>query len=335
MLQGLMTGIKKYQAHPYTRTLPELPAVWQAGQARLLYAKAGGKRADGAPPLVLIPSMINGYEILDLLRERSFARWMAAQGRDVYVLDWGASTLDDGQRSFDALITERLIPALQWAAAENGGSVDVLGYCMGGTLAVAAIQAAPLTTRRAVFLAAPWDFHAGDKKLQQMVSGGAAAGMALITQQGVLPSSWVQGVFASVDPLQAVRKFTSFAAMADDEPRAWRFVAAEDWLNAAADLPRDVAQGCIQIWYLDNAPGRGAWRVSGQAVDPAALSLPSLIVVAGRDQLVPPESSAALRDAIKGAAWVEAPTGHIGLIAGEQAVENVWQPIDAWLRAPA
>jgi polyhydroxyalkanoate synthase len=330
LLQGLMTGIRKYQLHPYERTLPALPVVWQSGEVILLLAKAGGK--NDQPPLLLIPSMINGSSILDLMEERSLARWMAGQGRDVYLLDWGTSIKDDEQASVDRVLRERLIPAIAFAAQESGGPVDVLGYCMAGTLLAAAAQIAPELIRKAVFLATPWDFHAGDKKLQAMVQYWSAGGLALMAQHGILPADWVQSVFASVDPHQSVNKFTNFIDVPDDDPRARRFVAVEDWLNEAADLPREIAQTCIQAWYLDNLPGRGRWKVEGEIIEPSILRGPSLVVVASKDRLVPPQSSAALHTAIPGATWVESPTGHIGLIAGEKAIEDTWSPIDLWLR---
>ena len=64
----------------------ELPAVWQAGAARLLRAQ---QRAPiYTVPVVLVPSMVNGSEILDLLPDRSLLRWLAEQGFESYLLDF-------------------------------------------------------------------------------------------------------------------------------------------------------------------------------------------------------------------------------------------------------
>ncbi len=319
MLQGLMEGIRKYQLHPYERTLPPLPVAWQAGDVRLLDAGGAGR------PLLLIPSMINGSAILDLMEGRSLARWLSQQGRHVYLLDWGRSTDDPGQADINTLLHERLLPAIDAVAGD--GPADALGYCMGGTLLAAAAPRAGARLKRLIFLATPWDFHAGDRKLQGMVQYWSAAGLALSAQQGVLPADWVQTVFASVDPQMALRKFTDFAAMPDDDPRAALFVAVEDWLNDAADLPRAIAQTCIQDWYLDNAPGRGAWRDA----DAREMTHPALVIAAKRDRLVPPESSRALFAALPGAAWQNPDTGHIGLIAGEKAIASVWTPMARWI----
>ncbi|MGH6877669.1 MAG: alpha/beta fold hydrolase, partial [Rhizomicrobium sp.] len=51
-----LTGIERYRHHPYRRTLPDMPLLWQEGTTRLLdYAPAGGV------PLLAVPSLVNRY----------------------------------------------------------------------------------------------------------------------------------------------------------------------------------------------------------------------------------------------------------------------------------
>src|ERR1700754_2016125 len=50
---GFLTGLERYAHHPYRRRLPTLPALWQAGSARLLdYGPADGL------PLLVVPSLV-------------------------------------------------------------------------------------------------------------------------------------------------------------------------------------------------------------------------------------------------------------------------------------
>ena len=46
----------------------------------------------------------------------------------------------------------------------------------------------------------------------------------------------LQALFAAVDPLVALRKFTRFAALPQTAPPAQHFVALEDWLNDGVPL---------------------------------------------------------------------------------------------------
>lgn len=326
MLQNLMEGIRKYQAHPYKDERPALPVFWERGQVKVFQMKGGKGR-----PLLLIPSMINKAGIFDLLPARSFLRWMA-KDRDVFLLDWGESTKDEGQRDFDALLSERLFPALGAVSSEGARPVHTLGYCMGGTFLAAAAQLQTECVHSAVFLATPWDFHAGDQTLSRSVSLYEPSARTFMGQQGLLPAQWIQTIFAGLDPQQLVEKFSKFSRLEEDDPKAIRFVAVEDWLNDGVDLPEKLGQNCIQNWYKKNLPPRKEWFVCGAPIAPNTLTLPAMVVAAARDKLVSPESAKALAEEIQGADYLEAPTGHIGLMAGERSIQDVWQPIVHWLK---
>lgn len=319
-IKRMIAGIQKYQSFSYRRDLSFPAPLWSDGGSRLYhYPAAGTARA----VLLVVPSMINGAEILDLHPNRSFVRWMAGRGVDVYLLDWGAPRDDPGLQQMDGVMA-RLNDAASFVAARAGGAVDALGYCMGGTLLYGAAAARPDLFRKIITLSAPWDFHAGDPTMRAQVMTGAASALQLLEAKNFLPVDWIQTVFAHVNPRLALDKFSSFLDMQGDD--ADLFVAVEDWLNGGQDLSAGVARTCILDWYGHNAPVKGAW------VDLTALrGHPLLLVAAARDILVPPDS------AVAAAQYFEAPTilrpdcGHISLMAGRRAMENVWVPACDWL----
>ncbi len=147
--------------------------------------------------------MINRSAILGLLPEHSFVRWLAGQDYDVYMIDWGEPVQDAGMRDMAGVIRDRLVPALAFAAGK-AGPVHAMGYCMGGTLLAAGAIAAPETMRSVVFLASPWDFHAGDKILTSHIQAGTPSALQMIAEQGTLPANWIQSVFAVVNADRAV-----------------------------------------------------------------------------------------------------------------------------------
>ncbi|HTT81292.1 MAG TPA: alpha/beta hydrolase, partial [Stellaceae bacterium] len=64
---AFLAGLDAYRRHPYRRAVPRVPVLWRAGAVRLLdYG-----RGRGGPAVLLVPSLINRYHILDLLPERS------------------------------------------------------------------------------------------------------------------------------------------------------------------------------------------------------------------------------------------------------------------------
>ena len=183
-------------------------------------------------------------------------------------------------------------------------------------------------------LATPWDFHAG-RPAQAMAMGAVGSAMeGMMAMLGELPVDVIQTLFASLDPVLAERKFAAFAALDPDSDRARGFVALEDWVNDGVPLAAPVARECLTVWYGDNAPARGAWRIADRAVDPGAIDLPALVVIPANDRIVPPESALPLGDALPQAVLLRTGAGHIGMIASHGVEETLWPKIADWLAAP-
>lgn len=327
----MLAGIRKYHEHPYRRLPSVRSVVWSDGTMRVLHTPVTGA-SKGA--VFLIPSLINGADILDLLPEHSFVDWMAARGFETFLLDWGDLAADEAAQSFDTLFACRILPAFESARIRSGRArLGVLGYCMGGTLAAALAYLKPRHVEFLTLLAAPWDFHAGDQSLATRVRLWAPGGRSMAESLGRLPVDWLQILFASVDPLMAAHKFIRFADLSDETLSARIFVAVEDWLNGGSDLPAGIARACFQDWYTDNVTARGDWRVCGQATDPGALSFPALVVASAADRLVPRESAMAFQDAMPAGlcATLAPPCGHIGMMAGRACIAQVWEPVALWM----
>jgi len=336
-LTAMLEGIRKYQDHPFRRTMPELPIVWRGGTARLHYCAANTAVRTGQN-LLIVPSMINKATVLDLLPGKSFVRWLAGQGFDVYMLDWGASVADPAQQTIDELIGVRLCGALDFVA-KQAGSFHALGYCMGGTiLAAAAATWRPESQQKALssltFLASPWNFTAGDRLVADHVRIGTPGALQMISHRGCLPAEWIQSVFAAANAGRAMEKFIRFAAMDQDSEAARLFVVTEDWLNDGLDLPAGVAQHCIMDWYGQNLPAQHKWCVGDKVVDLSTLDMPVLVVASDRDQLVPADSSLAMLPHLRYGSVLQPPCGHVGMMSGRRAEEKLWQKLADWLIRP-
>lgn len=320
-----LKGIERYRDHAYRRALVDPPVLWQDGSTRLL--DYGGT---GAPVLV-VPSLVNCAYILDLMAEKSLLRWLASNGLRPLLVDWGAP--GDLERGFTLTdyIAGRLEGALDAAAAAAGEPMAVMGYCMGGNLALALAVRRPRRVSALALLATPWDFHAERAEQARLLGALAPSLKAAFAALGELPVDVLQTLFAALDPLLALRKFSRFAELGDNDPRTREFVALEDWLNDGVPLALPVAEAVLIDWYGANAPARGAWRVAGRIVDPARCTMPSLVVVPAQDRIVPPGSARALGAALP-AAETWAPTlGHIGMVVSREAPRAVWEPLHDWL----
>ena len=324
-----LDGVERYRRHPYRRDLGEPPVLWQEGTTRLL-----DYRPRGGPPVLVVPSLINRAYILDLAAGQSLLRHLADRGLRPLLIDWGA--LGEDERHFDVgdYVVRRLEPAAEVARQAAGGVAPVvLGYCMGGLLALALADRRPELASALALLATPWRFHA-ERAEQARLLGVLAEPIARsYAALGEVPVDVLQALFAAQDPLLVLRKFSRFAELAPDSAVALGFVALEDWLNDGVPLSIPVARDCLGGWYGEDRPGRGQWRVAGKAIRPRDIKIPALVVVPAQDRIVPPATAAALADELPQAETWTPRLGHIGMIVAREAPSVVWEPLAAWLLA--
>lgn len=329
-LQQMLLGIRAYQMHEWTAPRRALETIWQEGEVRLLAAAALDTNAD-RPFVLLIPSMINRSYILDLMPGRSMMQCLEGHGMYPVLLDWGNSIADTGQADLSAVVLQRLIPAMRFLMQRSGRSIHAFGYCMGGTLLAAAASRLREGLQSATFLAAPWDFHAGSQTLLTRVRFWAPSAAGLMREKTHLPMEWVQTVFASLNPIQSVQKFSKFAAMDPHSEDAKTFIAVEDWLNDGIDLPAALGQEVIDTWFLRNMAANGEWILDGRRVRVEDIQCPALVITSPRDKLVEAPCALALAKEMPQAEIMQPDCGHIGMIAGQRAIEDVWQPMAAWM----
>lgn len=324
--ERFLAGVNAYRRHPYRRNVTDPPAVWREGTTRLLdYGPAGGR------PLLVIPSLVNRAFVLDLRQGRSLMRHLAAAGFRPFLVDWDSP--GETERSFDltAYIAGRLQRILDWVIAKAGGPIGVIGYCMGGNLALALTQRRLKDVAALALLATPWDFHAGvpERALQMHAMAGAVEGQ--LDLMGVMPVDSLQAMFALLDPYRVPGKYQSFAGLDSGTERAVDFVALEDWLNDGVPLAAPVARECLFGWYVDNRPGRGTWLVDNRPVRPEEVAVPILAMVPAQDYIVPPQSALPLVGALPKVKHHMVEAGHIGMVAGRTAPEILYGPLTAWL----
>jgi polyhydroxyalkanoate synthase len=323
----LVAGIAAYRRDPYIRTLKEPPLHWAESETRLLdFGEVS--RAVGRPTVLFVPSLINRAYILDLLPQESMLRWLAGQGTHPYLLDWGWP--GEIERKFT--LTDYVAGRLDRALASIPGPIVLAGYCMGGLLALAAALRQPDKVKALALLATPWDFHAADPKQAKSLSDTLPLLEAMMRFSGTLPIDALQTMFTMLDPFGVSEKYRSFAQLDKASARAKRFVAIEDWLADGVPLAAPVAREAFGGWYGDSNPAQGNWRVAGLVVDPAHFNGPAFCAIPTRDRLVPPESAKPLGAAFRNATIIEPETGHIGMIAGTNAREALWQPFANWLK---
>lgn len=319
-------GVNRFAAAARPAPMPALPEIWSEGTTRLLHAEARGR------PVILIPSLVNRAHILDLDPDHSLVRYLADAGHDTYLVDWDAPGPAELSFTIDHYV-DRLERIRDHVIGTSGETPVIVGYCMGGNLALALAHRAPEKIKAMALLATPWDFHAMPSSATAMLTAMLPGMKQLIATVGNLPVDVIQAMFSSRDPGNVIRKFRRFAAMKPEGKEARSFVLLEDWLNDGVPLAAAVARECLEDWYVKNTPMKGTWTSGGTPLDPGELTVPALVVIPDHDTIVPPASAAPLAELLPDVTLIKAAVGHIGMVAGSRARTTLYAPLSEWIAA--
>jgi polyhydroxyalkanoate synthase len=315
--QGALAGLRAYQQAERPPRPPAMPVIATAGRAMLRDFGGAG------PPVLFVPSLINPPDVLDLSKGNSLLRWLTAQGVRPLLVDWGSPSERDRDLSISGHVEQLLLPLIDAV----GAPVTLAGYCLGGTMAVAAAALRPDVVRGMALLATPWRFTGFPQDARQALTcvwkqtHGAAEAL------GVLPMEVLQANFWQMEPARTVTKFEHFATLDPESAAARAFVILEDWANDGPPLTLGAARELLVDFFGADLPGTGAWRVGGQAIDPADLRCRVLDVVSTSDRIVPAASAIGLGERLT------LDLGHVGMIVGGRARAQLWEPLAHWLCA--
>jgi polyhydroxyalkanoate synthase subunit PhaC len=312
-----LAGLKAYQEAPRDTARRLGPVRFRKGKARL--RDYGGAGKTGGRPVVFIPSLINPPFVLDLAPQNSLLRWCSEQGLHPWLLDWGTPSPADRDLDITGHIERVLLPLI----ARLDEPPLLVGYCLGGTIALGAATATKVAG--VALIAAPWRFAGFGTGRAAMAELWAAAKPAC-EAMGLVPMEVLQSGFWQLAPDRTIAKYEAFGRQSPDSDAARSFVALEDWANAGAPLTYAVGRQLFEDFIARDVPGSGDWRVGGTVVDPHALHCPSVEFVSLTDRIVPKESAANLADRR------DLGAGHVGMIVGGRARHQLWEPLAEWLR---
>ncbi|TXT23813.1 MAG: polyhydroxyalkanoate synthase, partial [Rhodocyclaceae bacterium] len=86
-------------------------------------------------PFLIVPPWINKYYILDLREKNSMVKWATDQGHTTFIMSWINPDEKLAAKSFENYLLEGSLEAINQVCAHTGeNSVNLAGYCLGGTL---------------------------------------------------------------------------------------------------------------------------------------------------------------------------------------------------------
>ena len=248
-------------------------------------------------PVLIVPSWIMKFYILDLSPHNSLVRYLVGQGHTVYMLSWRNPDAQDAQLTMDDYLRLGVLDALQAVGAQHGTQVPVhaMGYCLGGTLL--AIAAAALARETGVqgqnqlpplqsltLLAAQTDFSEPGE-LGLFIDEGQIALLDHITRgQGYLSGKQMAGSFEFLHSRDLVwaRRMREYLLGERDQPNDLMA-----WNADTTRMPARMHHEYLVALYLNNALAAHSYRVEGRTVSLGDIDLPVFMVGTQRDHVSP------------------------------------------------
>jgi polyhydroxyalkanoate synthase len=310
--------------------------AWSENKWRLLRFTPAQKKY--ARPILLVPSLINRWYVLDLGSGRSMIEWLVAQGHEVFCIDWGTPGAEDRYLTWDDFGGRYLGRAVRVASRLGGtGDVHLLGYCLGGTLATAYVAAFPDQVASLLALAAPIDFdQAGIMALWTRVPGFDVR--ALVDAFGNVPWQLMQASFKMLKPVNDASKVVGLLDRAWDDEFLESFLATERWGSDNVSFPGETYVRYITELYRGNQLVRGGFSVLGRPVDLGAITCPVLAVAFEDDHIVPIASAAPLIERVgsRDKYLMAQRGGHVGAVVSRKAADRLWPAMAKfWVERPA
>jgi len=229
---------------------------------------------------------------------------------------------------------ERYLPRALRAALDASGAerASMVGYCMGGNLALLGLAAQDLPVRSLVTMATPIDFSAlpglaGAIREQEIDPD------RLIDWTGNVPPQYLSAFFRARKPTADIANLARlWEGLWDDE-----FVEAHQamarWAREHVPFPGAAFRQVADQWLEGNAFMENSHWLGGRRIDLRRVTLPTLSILATRDDLIPPEAAAPIGDVIGSREFelLELEAGHAGLTTSRKAATTTIPRLQEWL----
>lgn len=323
--------------------------LWDEPHRRLLRFEPGvaaESAYSGLPPdsaVLLVPPLAAPASCFDLRPDQSLARFLLDTGRAPYLVDYGEITFADRRMGFEDWIDDILPEAILRTSTDRGGApVDLVGWSLGGTMALLTAAAHHhLPIRSITAVGSPLDYDAMPGVPQLRAAARLTGGMGVTTAVRA----------AGGIPARMTRLAYRVTAWEREVKRPWYVasnIARTEALARMESVDRFMAQmpgypGRLygQLWgrlVLHNDIGRGVVRLGDREIRLSAVTAPVLLVGGPSDVITPAASVRAGIRTLTGAAaahYETAPGSHLGILTGTTARNTTWTYLDKFLTTPA
>ncbi|MFW6144634.1 MAG: class III poly(R)-hydroxyalkanoic acid synthase subunit PhaC [Candidatus Natronoplasma sp.] len=308
--------------------------IWEGDLAELLHFKQ--ENVEQKPPVLLVYALINEEYILDLQPGRSVVESLLNEGLDVYMINWYKpdkrhrfETLNDYVNYFMDVCVDKV------RKKRNRDSINILGYCMGGTMSSMYAALYPEKVKSLTLMAAGLDFEEDEGLLSHWANSDYFDPEKVVEAFGTCPGDFLDGAYLALAPVNnTVGKLLNLADNAEDEEFVKMFFRMEKWIHDSKDIPGPAFSKFVGDLYQKNKLIKNEFHIGGEHVDINNITMPLLTIIGEYDTLVPPESSLPFKDKVPSEKTkvMKAPVGHIGLSVSSKVHPDLWGKAAEWIK---
>jgi len=302
------------------------------------YHPVAGRPTTG-PPVLLVPPLAAPALCFDLRRGCSLVEHLLHEGRPTYLVDYGAIAFSDRSLGIEHWIDEVLPESVLSVSDDAGGEeVQIVGWCLGGIMALLAVaDVRELPVRSVTMVASPFDFTAVPMvaPLRPLVNvAGGAGPTAIYKLLGGAPAPIVKRAYqlAAID--KYVTKPLAVLQNLDDRDFLAQIEAVDRFTANMLAYPGRTFGQLYHRFFRTNDLADGFLEVSGHRIELARVEVPVLSIAGTADGIAPLKAVHHVGELLPNAADVrlaKAPGGHLGVLTGRAAVRTTWPMIDRFL----
>ena len=258
-------------------------------------------------PVLIVPSCIMKYYILDLSPHNSMVKYLVDKGHTVFIISWRNPDASDRDLKMQDYLSSGVLAAMAAAKSRTGAKrLHTVGYCLGGTFLAIAAAALGRLARKKDGRRTAKEQALIPEDLPQLASVILLAAQTDFSEPGEL------GVFIDEEQLGMLRENMnergyisgkqmggSFVYLAS-RGLLWgrntrRYLLGEDdasfdlmsWNADTTRLPARMHSEYLDALFLNNALAAGQYRFAGATVALMDIDAPMMVVATTRDHVSP------------------------------------------------
>jgi len=241
-------------------------------------------------PLLIVPPWINKFYILDLKPKNSFIRYAVSQGFTVFVISWVNPTVELAHKSFEDYLRQGPLTAMDLIEQQTGErELNVIGYCLGGTLTACLLAYETAKGRdrikAATFFTTMLDFSEPGDLAVFIDEEQLAILDQHMQKKGYLESRHMQQVFNLMRANDLIWSFVVSNYLMGREPMAFDLLY---WNADSTTMPHMMHSFYLRNMYQKNLLAKpGGITLDGVAIDLSTIEVPAYFLSTKEDHIAP------------------------------------------------